>query len=85
MVRAKLGVLDYVQRGVAYTCVGLCLYAVTMSVLIHRDTMRRGQGLMDERVKQGLPIPTTRKEEPSQEIEQTLAEQAVAIFKKRAT
>jgi len=41
---ARLGVLDYLQRGIVYSCVGMCVYAVTMSVLVHRDTMKRGQG-----------------------------------------
>lgn len=41
---AKLRMLDYLHRGVVYSCVGLSIYAITMAVLIHRDTMRRGQG-----------------------------------------
>jgi hypothetical protein len=44
MAKLKLGILDYLQRGMVYSCVGLSIYAVGMSILIHRDTMRKGEG-----------------------------------------
>lgn len=42
--KSKLGLLDYLQRGVGYSCVGLSVYAVVMSIFIHRDTMQKGEG-----------------------------------------
>ena len=42
--KPKLGILDYLQRGVGYSCVGLSVYAVVMSIFIHRDTMQKGEG-----------------------------------------
>jgi len=44
MARLKLGVLDYLHRGLVYSCVGLSVYAVAMSIVIHRDTMKKGEG-----------------------------------------
>lgn len=41
---ARLSITDMLHRGVVFSLAGLSVYAVVMSVLIHRDTMQRGQG-----------------------------------------
>ena len=43
-MKQKLGILDYLHRGVVYSCVGLSIYAITMTILVHRDTMKKGEG-----------------------------------------
>ncbi|KAF8806668.1 hypothetical protein BYT27DRAFT_7191233 [Phlegmacium glaucopus] len=79
---ARLPLSDILHRGVVYSLAGLSVYAVVMSVLIHRDTMQRGRDIITEREAQGLPT-TFKKEERTEEVEQTLAEQALAIFRKK--
>lgn len=41
---ARLPLPDILHRGVVYSLAGLSVYAVVMSVFIHRDTMKRGRG-----------------------------------------
>ncbi|KAH9485670.1 hypothetical protein JR316_0002580 [Psilocybe cubensis] len=89
----RLPLVDILHRGVVYSLAGLTVYGVVMSVLIHRDTIRRGEvsvnrfnqtlQIMLERKALGLPLTKPKKEEISEEVEQTLAEQAQAIFKNR--
>ncbi|KAF8161423.1 hypothetical protein B0H34DRAFT_700909 [Crassisporium funariophilum] len=79
---ARLGITDILHRGVVYSLVGLSGYAVVMSVLIHRDTMKRGREVIAEREALGLPTTMVKKEERTEEVEKTLAEQAQAIFRR---
>ena len=44
MSRPRLSLADYLQRGIVYSLAGLSVYAVVMSFLVHRDTMKRGRG-----------------------------------------
>ncbi|KAF9563015.1 hypothetical protein CPC08DRAFT_687142 [Agrocybe pediades] len=80
----RLPIADILHRGVVYSLVGLSVYGVVMSVLIHRDTLQRGREILKEREALGLPT-TLPKKELSEEVEETLAQQATAIFKKRST
>lgn len=41
---ARLPLSDILHRGVVYSLAGLSVYAVAMSIFIHRDTMQRGRG-----------------------------------------
>jgi len=77
----RLPLSDILHRGVVYSLAGLSVYAVVMSVFIHQDTMQRGRDIIAEREALGLPT-TVKKEERTEEVEQTLAEQALAIFRK---
>ena len=45
MSRPRLSLADYLQRGIVYSLAGLSVYAVVMSFLVHRDTMKRGRGV----------------------------------------
>jgi hypothetical protein len=84
MARPRLSIGDYLHRGIVYSLAGLSLYAVVMSVLVHRDTIKRGQEIMAERKALGLSMDKPNKEN-TKEVEQSLAEQAQAIFRKRNT
>jgi hypothetical protein len=42
---ARLSIGDILHRGVVYSLAALSVYGVVMSVLIHRDTMKRGRGV----------------------------------------
>ncbi|PPQ89006.1 hypothetical protein CVT25_005105 [Psilocybe cyanescens] len=75
----RLPLVDILHRGVVYSLAGLTVYGVVMSVLIHRDTIRRGE---DYGRKTGVGVTIDQTEE-GEEIEQTLAEQAQAIFRNR--
>ncbi|KIM35324.1 hypothetical protein M413DRAFT_79490, partial [Hebeloma cylindrosporum] len=44
MSRPRLSFTDYLHRGIVYSLAGLSVYAVVMSFLVHRDTMKRGRG-----------------------------------------
>jgi len=77
----RLPLSDILHRGIVYSLAGLSVYAVVMSVFIHRDTMQRGREIITEREALGLPT-TVKKEELTEEVEQSLAEQALAIFRK---
>ncbi|KAF8181823.1 hypothetical protein BJ912DRAFT_979232 [Pholiota molesta] len=79
---ARLSIGDILHRGVVYSLAALSVYGVVMSVLIHRDTMKRGRGIMVEREAQGLPTTPEKKTIQPEEVEKTLAEQAQAIFRK---
>jgi len=80
---ARLPLSDILHRGVVYSLAGLSVYAVVMSVFIHRDTMQRGRDIIAEREALGLST-TVKKEDHTvtEGLEQTLAEQALAIFRK---
>ncbi|KAF9479093.1 hypothetical protein BDN70DRAFT_879159 [Pholiota conissans] len=80
---ARLPLTDILHRGVVYSLAGLSVYGVVMSVLIHRDTMRRGRGIMAEREALGLPTTPEKKKIQPEDVEKSLAEQAQAIFQKR--
>jgi len=78
---ARLPLSDILHRGVVFSLAGLSVYGVVMAVLVHRDTLQRGRDIIVEREALGLPT-TVKKEEHTEEVEQTLAEQALAIFRK---
>jgi len=80
-IMARLPLTDILHRGVVYSLAGLSVCAVVASVFIHRDTMQRGRDIIAEREALGLPT-TVKKEERTEEVEKTLAEQALAIFRK---
>jgi len=80
----RLSLTDILHRGVVYSLVGLSVYGVVMSVVIHRDTLKRGREIIAQREAMGLPItPPKNQEELSEEVEKTLSEQALNVFRKR--
>ncbi|KDR75525.1 hypothetical protein GALMADRAFT_247981 [Galerina marginata CBS 339.88] len=82
MARTRMPLTDMLHRGVVYSLVGLSVYGVVMSVFVHRDTLKRGREIVAEREALGLPITAVKKEERSEELERTLAEQALDVFRK---
>ncbi|KAF8959933.1 hypothetical protein BDZ97DRAFT_1761087 [Flammula alnicola] len=81
---ARLPLADILHRGVVYSLAALSVYGVVMSIMVHRDTMKRGREIMAEREALGLPTTPVEKQQVStEEVEKSLAEQAQAIFRKR--
>jgi len=78
---ARLPLSDILHRGVVYSLVGLTVSSAVMAVFVHLDTMQRGRDVIAEREALGLPT-TVKKKERTEEVEQTLAQQALAIFRK---
>ncbi|KAF8911620.1 hypothetical protein CPB84DRAFT_1821033 [Gymnopilus junonius] len=58
----RLSLTDILHRGVVYSLAGLTVYGVVMSVVVHRDTLRRGRvgEYRTEREAMGLPITPPR-------------------------
>ncbi|KZT72429.1 hypothetical protein DAEQUDRAFT_664266 [Daedalea quercina L-15889] len=44
--RPRLSVTDILHRGLLYTLVGISLWGVVMIGVVHRDTLRRGRGML---------------------------------------
>lgn len=73
----KLSVLDILHRTVVYSLVGISVYGIGMGVVVHRDTLRRGREVLEERVALGLPT-TVMNDEVVEQKEKALAELAQA-------
>ncbi|TFK26336.1 hypothetical protein FA15DRAFT_616119 [Coprinopsis marcescibilis] len=80
---SRLSILDYLQRGVVYTCAALSVWGVGMGVAIHRDTLRRGREIIAQREAMGLSLEPPEKTVTEEQREQSLAELAQAALPSR--
>lgn len=73
---SRLSILDYLQRGVVYSCVALSVYGVAMGISAHRHIVHKGREFMEKR-------ETAARIQQQEELnEKTLAEAAQEAFSK---
>jgi len=61
---------DLIHRTFVYGLVGVCVWGVGTGLMVHRDTLRRGQEILEERKSAGLVdevAPDTKKKEADED------------------
>ncbi|KAF4621126.1 hypothetical protein D9613_000997 [Agrocybe pediades] len=89
----RLPIADILHRGVVYSLVGLSVYGVVIEAEVGDPVVSSSKNVFSSserteilKEREALGLPTTLpKKELSEEVEETLAQQATAIFKKRST
>ncbi|KAA1475221.1 hypothetical protein DENSPDRAFT_414125 [Dentipellis sp. KUC8613] len=74
---------DILHRGTVLTLVGVSIWGMTTGYLVHRDTMRRGKGIIAEREALGLPLEKPVDNKKDEKDEEIWAEAAQAALPSR--
>ncbi|KII95560.1 hypothetical protein PLICRDRAFT_34454 [Plicaturopsis crispa FD-325 SS-3] len=80
-MRPRLSFADYLHRTFVTGLAGLGVYGVVMGVLIHRETLQKGRGLLAQKEAEGITVVSPQAKEEERELD--LASRAQAALQVR--